>query len=61
MAPALLLKGKSLLDDPLSLGITAETAVFKRLFARYHAQQAPIQLRARKANREVDLIAKIGS
>ena len=55
------MKGMSLLGDPLSLGIAAETAVFKHLFARYHAQQAQFSYGRGRANREVDLIAKIGS
>jgi hypothetical protein len=35
IAPAVLLKGKSIIDDPAALGVATETAVFKHLFARY--------------------------
>ena len=61
MAPALLLKGKSLLNDPAALGVAAETAVFNHLFTRYHAQQAQFSYWRGKADRKVDLIVQIGS
>ena len=60
IAPALLLKGKGLLDDPQSLGIAAETAVFKHLFTRYQAQQAQFSYWRGNAGRAVDLIAQVG-
>lgn len=35
-----MLKGKAILEDAAALGVATETAVFKHLFARYHAQNA---------------------
>ncbi len=38
IAPAVMLKGKAILEDAAALGVATETAVFKHLFARYYAQ-----------------------
>lgn len=59
IAPAVLLKGKSILDDPGALGIATETAVFKHLFARYYAQNVRFTYWRGKQNREVDLVAEV--
>ena len=59
IAPAVMLKGKALLDDPAALGVATETAVFKHLFARYYAQNVRFTYWRGKKDREVDLIAEI--
>jgi hypothetical protein len=61
IAPAVLLKGKSVIDDPAALGVAAETAVFKHLFARYYAQNVRFSYWRGKQDREVDLVAEIGA
>ena len=60
IAPAVLLKGKSVLDDPAALGVATETAVFKHLFARYYTQNVRFTYWRGKQDREVDLVAEIG-
>jgi predicted AAA+ superfamily ATPase len=59
IAPAVLLKGNSILDDPKALGIAAETAVFKHLFTRYYPQNVRFTYWRGKKDWEVDLIAEI--
>jgi len=60
IAPAVMLKGKGMLDDPRALGAATETAVFKHLFARYYAMQVRFTFWRGKQDREVDLIAEVG-
>jgi predicted AAA+ superfamily ATPase len=60
IAPAVMLKGKSILDDPTALGVATETAVFKHLFARYYAQNVRFTYWRGKRDVEVDLVAKVG-
>lgn len=60
IAPAVLLKGKSVIDDPALLGVATETAVFKHLFARYYSQNVRFTYWHGKQGREVDLVAEIG-
>lgn len=60
IAPAVMLKGKGILDDPAALGIATETAVFKHLFARYSAQNVRFTYWRGKKDREVDLVAEVG-
>lgn len=60
IAPAILLKGKSIIDDPTSLGIATETAVFKHLFTRYYAQSVRFSYWRGKKDHEVDVVAEIG-
>lgn len=60
IAPAVMLKGKSILEDPAALGVATETAVFKHLFARYYAQNVRFTYWRGKKDREVDLVAEIG-
>ena len=38
IAPAVMLKGKAILEDPTALGVATETAVFKHLFARWRSR-----------------------
>lgn len=61
IAPAVLLKGKSLLDDPKALGIAAETAVFKHLYIDSHSSGARFSYWRGTKDLEVDLIAEMGS
>lgn len=61
IAPAVLLKGKSLLDDPAALGVATETAIFKHLFARFYTQNVRFTYWHDKQGREVDLVAEIGA
>ncbi len=60
IAPAVMLKGKTILEDPAALGVATETAVFKHLFARYYAQNVRFTYWRGKKEREVDLVAEIG-
>ncbi len=61
ISPAVMLKGKSILEDPIALGVATETAVFKHLFTRYYAQQVKFTYWRGKRDHEVDLVAEIGS
>lgn len=60
IAPAVMLKGKAILENPAALGIATETAVFKHLFARYYPQNVRFTYWRGKKDREVDLVAEIG-
>ncbi len=60
IAPAVMLKGKAILEDPTALGVATETAVFKHLFARYYAQNVRFTYWRGKRDREVDLVAELG-
>jgi hypothetical protein len=60
IAPAVMLKGKSVLDDPVALGVATETAVFKHLFARYYTQDVRFTYWHGKREHEEDLVAEIG-
>ncbi|MEZ5401269.1 MAG: DUF4143 domain-containing protein [Bryobacteraceae bacterium] len=60
ISPAVMLKGKALLEDPLALGFATETAVFKHLFARYYASQVRFTYWRGKRNHEVDLMVELG-
>lgn len=59
IAPAVMLKGKAILDDPAALGVATETAVFKHLFARYYAHNVRFSYWRGKKDREVDLVAEV--
>ena len=59
IAPAVLLKGKSIIDDPKALGIATETAVVKHLFSRYYEQNIRFTYWRGKKGPEVDLIAEV--
>jgi predicted AAA+ superfamily ATPase len=60
IAPAVMLKGKGLLDDPAALGVASETAVFKHLYARYYPQSIRFSYWRGARDREVDLLAEVG-
>lgn len=59
IAPAVMLKGKAILEDATALGIATETAVFKHLFARYYAQNVRFTYWRGKKDHEVDLVAEV--
>ncbi|MGH8455105.1 MAG: ATP-binding protein, partial [Nevskiales bacterium] len=60
IAPSVLLKGKSLLEDSAALGVAVETAFFKHVFARYYRQSIGFSYwRGGKKDREVDIIASV--
>lgn len=61
IAPAVMLKGKSMLDDPGALGVATETAVFRHLFAHYYTHNVRFSYWRGKKDREVDLVAEIGN
>ncbi|HNG49762.1 MAG TPA: ATP-binding protein [Plasticicumulans sp.] len=58
IAPAVMLKGKNLLDDAAALGVATETAVFKHLFARYYARNVRFSYWRGRRDHEVDLVAE---
>ncbi|MGC4078074.1 MAG: ATP-binding protein [Rubrivivax sp.] len=60
IAPAVMLRGKTVLEDPAALGVATETAVFKHLFARYYAQSVRFSYWRGKREHEVDLVAEAG-
>ena len=61
IAPAVMLKGKTVLEDATALGVATETAVFKHLFARYYdAQNVRFSYWRGKRQHEVDLVAEVG-
>ncbi len=59
IAPSVLLKGKSLLDDAAALGAAVETAFFKHVFTRYYQQSVGFSYWRGKKNQEVDVIAQV--
>ncbi len=61
LAPAVLLKGKSLLQDPRELGVAIEISVFKHVFARYYKQDIQFSYWKDGRGREVDLVARLSN
>lgn len=61
ISPAVLLKGKSIVEDPEALSIATETAVFKHLFTRYYSQNPRFTYWQGKNKHEVDVVAELGS
>lgn len=59
IAPAVLLKGKSIIEDPVALSVATEAAVFKHLFARYYPQNVRFTYWRGKKDHEVDLVADV--
>jgi len=59
IAPSVLLKGTSLLEDPAALGLAVETAFFKHVFARYYSQSVGFSYWRGKGDREVDIVAEV--
>jgi len=58
IAPAVLLKGKNILDSPRDLGIATETAVFKHMVARHYPENTQFTYWRGSKEHEVDLIAE---
>jgi predicted AAA+ superfamily ATPase len=61
IAPAVLLKGKNMLDDPVALGVATETAIFKHLFTRYYPQDVYFTYWRGSKDHEVDLVAEVNN
>ncbi len=59
IAPSVLLKGKSLLEDQGALARAVESAVFKHLFTHYHARGASFSYWRGTRDLEVDIVAEI--
>jgi len=59
IAPSVLLKGKTLLEDATQLGRAVETAFFKHVFTRYYAQSVGFSYWRGKKEVEVDIIADV--
>ncbi|MEN8236636.1 MAG: ATP-binding protein [Pseudomonadota bacterium] len=59
IAPAVMMKGKSVIEDPIGLSVAAEAAVFKHLFARYYSQSVNFSYWRGKKDHEIDLVAEI--
>lgn len=59
IAPSVLLKGKSLLEDNAGLGMAAETAFFNHLYSRYYQQEIGFSYWRGLKDEEVDMIASI--
>ncbi len=60
IAPSVLLKGTSILDDLIALGIAIETSVFKHLFAHWN-QNVRFTYWHGDKNHEVDLVMEDGN
>lgn len=58
---AVMLKGKSILEDPSALGMATETAVFNHLFSRYYSQNVRFTYWRGKKDHEVDLVAEVNN
>lgn len=59
ISPAVMLKGKTVIDNPQLLGVCAESAVLKHLFARYYVQNINFSYWQNKKGLEVDLVAEV--
>jgi len=60
IAPSVLLKGKSLLEDDTALGSAVEAAFFKHVYTRYYEQSIGFSYWRGKKSHEVDIVADIG-
>ena len=59
IAPSVMLKGKSLLEDAPALGVAVETAFFNHLFTRYYRQSIGFSYWKGRKDQEVDIIASV--
>jgi predicted AAA+ superfamily ATPase len=59
IAPSVMLKGKSLLEDSAALGVAVETAFFKHIVTRYYNRSVAFNYWRGKKDHEVDIIATI--
>lgn len=60
IAPSVMLKGKSLLEDAGALGVAVETAFFNHVFTRYYRQSIGFSYWRGRKDQEVDIIASVG-
>lgn len=60
LAPAVLLTGKSVLENPEKLGTLIETAVFKHLYTHYYQKSIRFTYWQNSKKQEVDLVAELG-
>ncbi len=58
IASAVMLRGKGVIDDPNALGVAAETAVFKHLYAKSYNQNVRLTHWKDKNNLEIDFVAE---
>ena len=58
ISPAVLLKGKDILNEATALGFLVETSVFKHLYTRYYSSDIRFTYWKDKKGHEVDLIAE---
>jgi predicted AAA+ superfamily ATPase len=61
IAPAVMLRDKSMISDAQLLGVATEAAVFKHVFARYYPNRVQFSYWRGKKQHEVDLVAETGS
>lgn len=61
IAPAVMLRDKSMIADAQLLGVATEAAVFKHIFARYYANNVKFSYWRGKKQHEVDLVAEAGA
>ncbi len=59
LAPSILLKGKSLLEDPAALGNAVEATFYKHLFNRYNNHNIKFGYWRNKKDQEVDIVAEM--
>jgi len=59
VAPSVLLRGKSMLEDPGAMGAAVETAFFKHVFTRYYQQSVGFSYWRGKKGHEIDIIAEV--
>jgi hypothetical protein len=59
IAPSVMLKGKSLLEDAAALGVAVETAFFKHVVTRYYDRSVTFNYWRGKKDYEVDVIATV--
>ena len=59
IAPSVMLKGKSLIEDAAALGIAVETAFFNHVFTRYYRQSIGFSYWRGRKDHEVDIIASV--
>lgn len=60
IAPAVMLRDKSMLSNSQLLGVATEAAVFKHVFARYYKNNVKFSYWHGKKRHEVDLVAETG-
>lgn len=60
IGPSVLLKGSALLEDPVALGRSVETAFFKHVYTRYYRQSIGFSYWRGTRDREVDIISDVG-